>query len=100
MQREPVNNKTARTIFSIDGERHAIDLTVGPDGRPPNVVLQRWSNANEQKVFRWQPFGATFEQFATFEGFTVPAGVLSGNHFGMPDYFPFFQADVTRVEYR
>lgn len=100
VQWEPVNNDTARAVFSIDGERHAVDLTVGPDGRPLNVVLQRWSDANQQKVFRWQPFGAAFEQFGTFEGFTVPTRVLGGNLFGTPDHFPFFQAEVTRLDYR
>src|SRR3712207_8188864 len=40
-------------------------LTVAPDGRPLSVALERWSDANPERVFRWQPFGATIDRKST-----------------------------------
>lgn len=97
---EAVDADTARAHVLRNGEHHAFDLTVGADGRPLRIELLRWSNVNREKTFRWQPFGATFDDWATFEGFTVPTGIKGGNHFGTDDYFPFFQARVSSIAYR
>ncbi len=96
---EAVDADRARAIFAVRGERHAVELTVAPDGRPLSVALERWSNANPERVFRWQPFGATIEAVGSFSGFTVPTRISGGNHFGTGDYFPFFQAEVITVDY-
>ncbi|MCW3797574.1 hypothetical protein OMW55_07130 [Sphingomonas sp. BN140010] len=75
-------------------------LTLAPDGRLLEVVGQRWSNANPDKVFRLQPFGGTVLAERRFGGFTVPARVSIGNHFGTPDFLPFFQAEITAARFR
>ncbi len=96
---EPVDVDSARAVFVVRGERHVVELTVAPDGRPLSVALDRWSDANPERVFRWQPFGATIEAVGRFGGYTVPTRISGGNHFGTEDYFPFFQAEVTAVGY-
>lgn len=100
VQWEPVDDDSARFTMSIAGEAHSAVLTVDDVGRPLRVVLSRWSNANPEKTFRWQPFGATFDSWRTFEGFTVPTRIKGGNHFGKEDYSPFFQAEVSNISYR
>jgi len=42
-----------------------------------------------------QPFAGTMLVERTFGGFTVPSKVSIGNHFGTPDFLPFFQAEIT-----
>lgn len=68
-------------------------------GAVKEVVGQRWSNANRDKVFRLQPFGGTILSEGTFQGFTIPTQVAVGNHYGTDDYLPFFQATISRVIY-
>jgi hypothetical protein len=96
---EAVDADTARAFMRVNGEDHAFDLKVAPDGTPLEVSLRRWSNVNPEKVFRWQRFGASFEEVGTFEGFTIPTRVKGGNHYGTAEYFPFFQAKVGLVEF-
>ena len=69
-------------------------------GAVREVVGQRWSNANRDKVFRLQPFGGTILSEGTFQGFTIPTQVAVGNHYGTDYYLPFFQATISRATYR
>ncbi|WP_298918235.1 DUF6544 family protein [uncultured Algimonas sp.] len=92
---DAVDDSTARFTMSYGGLVQSADVTVDSNGRPIQVMLQRWSNANPQGVFRWQPFGGYLSEFETFDGFTIPTHVEAGNAFGTDDYFPFFIADVT-----
>jgi hypothetical protein len=75
-------------------------LTIGKDGRVLEVIGQRWSNANRDKRFRLQPFGGTVMAERQFGGFTIPSRVSIGNHYGTPDFLPFFQAEITDARYR
>jgi hypothetical protein len=97
---EPVDNSRARAVFRHEGESFALELTVAEDGHPLSVAMQRWSNANPQKVFRYQPFGATVEETGTFAGYTIPTRIDGGNGFGTDEYFPFFRARITGVRFR
>jgi len=97
---EPIDDERARAVFRYEGEAFALELTVAEDGRPLAVVMQRWTNANPQRVFRYQPFGATVEETGTFEGYTIPTRIDGGNWFGTEAYFPFFRARVTEVRFR
>jgi hypothetical protein len=72
---------------------------VAPDGRPVQVRLERWSNANPDKGYRWQSFGGTFAVFREFAGFRLPTHIEAGNFFGTEAYFPFFVADVTDIDF-
>jgi hypothetical protein len=97
---EPVDNSRARAVFRYDGESYALELTVAEDGKPLSVVMQRWTNANPERIFRYQPFGATVEETGTFEGYTIPTRIDAGNGFGTEAYFPFFRVLVTEARFR
>jgi hypothetical protein len=62
--------------------------------------MQRWTNANPEQIFRYQPFGATVEETGAFEGYTIPTRIDAGNGFGTGEYFPFFRARVTEAGFR
>lgn len=76
-----------------------IDLRLDEAGAVREIVGQRWSNANADKVFRLQPFGGTASEHRSFQGITVPTEVAVGNHYGTADYLPFFQARITDARY-
>lgn len=83
-----------------DGMEQRAELTIDAQGRPLQVVLERWSNENPDKEFRYQPFGGDLSEFQSFDGFTLPTGVSAGNHFGTGQYHPFFRAEVTAISFR
>lgn len=91
---------TARLRFNSFNPAIEVMLTLDKSGAVREVVGQRWSNANQQKVFRLQPFGGTMLEESTFGGLTVPSRIAVGNHFGTPDYLPFFQATIDSIRYR
>jgi hypothetical protein len=94
-----VDANCARLTVRHDGLVQSVDLTVAPDGQPVQVRFERWSNANPAKVHRWQPFGGTLSAFRAFAGFRLPTHVEAGNFFGTDQYFPFFVADVTNIDF-
>ncbi len=96
---ESAGPDTARVTVRHGDLTQEVSLTLAPDGRPLSMVMPRWSNANTLKRWQIQPFGATFGRVATFQGFTVPVEVEAGNHFGTPDWFPFFRARVADLRF-
>ena len=89
----------ARVVVRCGGFEQAVELTVAADGRPTSVVMQRWSNANTDKIYRLQPFGGYLSEFRQFEGYTLPTVVEGGNHIGTDDYFPFYKARVEKLQF-
>jgi hypothetical protein len=96
---EPVDANTARAIVTIGQFEQAVDVTVDEAGAPIMVVIQRWSNANPERVYREQAFGGYLSAFRGFGGYQLPTRVEGGNLIGTPDYFPFFKADVTAFRF-
>lgn len=96
---EPVSEDTARFTMRRGDLEQAVEVTVDAEGRPRYVSFMRWSDANPEKVHRLQPFGGFLSEFRDFDGFTLPSHVEAGNMFGTDDYFPFFIADVTDVQF-
>ncbi|WP_296932028.1 DUF6544 family protein [uncultured Marinobacter sp.] len=94
-----VDINTARVIVRHEGMEQAVDVVVADDGRPLQVSFDRWTNANAEKVHRLQPFGGYLSEFREFEGFVLPTHVEAGNFFATEDYFPFFIARVTDIEF-
>lgn len=90
----------ARATVTANGYSQWVDITVGPDGAPLSVMIERWSNANADKVWRLQPFGGTLSDYRDFGGFRVPTRVEGGNMFGTPDYFAFYKVRVTEMAFR
>jgi hypothetical protein len=90
----------ARITVPSEIEPVVIDLTLAGTGSVVALTTMRWTDANPEKTFAWQPFGGTVHAEGTFDGFTIPTMVRIGNHFGTEDYHPFFQAEITRARYR
>lgn len=97
---EQLDADRARVTFRRVDPAISIVLTLDAAGAVKEVVGQRWSNANPQKKFRLQPFGGVMLAESTFGGLTVPSRMAVGNHFGTPDYLPFFQARILTLRYR
>lgn len=96
---EGLDTDRARITVNYQGISQSVDLTVGEDGQPTQVQFERWSNANPEKRHKLQPFGGYLSEFRYFGGFRLPTHVEAGNHFATDQYFPFFVADVTAVEF-
>lgn len=94
-----IDDTHAEVSFLVDGESYAMELAFAPDGRPLRVLTRRWTDANPQHAFRWQPFGAELRAFGTFAGFTIPIAVEVANQFGTPEAFPFFLGRIERARY-
>ncbi|WP_206419936.1 DUF6544 family protein [Minwuia thermotolerans] len=96
---EAAGPDTARVTVGHGELTQAVDVTVDAEGRPTDVLFQRWSDANPGRAFRLQPFGGKLADFRDFGGFRLPTSVEAGNFYGTPDYFPFFRARVTGVRF-
>jgi len=90
---------SARVIMRFGELEQAVDVYVDAQGRPHKILIQRWSNENPDKIHRLQPFGGDLSGFRQFGGYRLPTRVVAGNHYGTPDYFPFFRADVTDIRF-
>ncbi len=89
----------ARVTVTQNGMEQTVQIKVGGDGMPTEVHFLRWSDANPEKRYRWQPFGGRLSDFREVEGFRVPFGVEAGNLYGTDDYFSFFKARVVAVRF-
>jgi hypothetical protein len=96
---EAIDSSAARVIVTHQGLQQAVDLFVDADGQLNKVIFQRWSDANQQKVFQLQPFGGFLSEYKDFGGFHLPTRVEAGNFFGTDDYFPFFKATVSSIRF-
>ena len=96
---DAVGPDSARARISAHGFEQWVEIKVDSSGAPTEVRIDRWSNANPDKVFRLQPFGGTLSDYRDFDGFRVPTRVEGGNHFGTEAYFPFFKAYVTAMRF-
>jgi hypothetical protein len=70
----------AHARFALAGHRADLALTLN-EGRLMSVEVRRWGNP-EGGRFRELDFGALIDQEATFGGYTVPARLRVGWHFG------------------
>lgn len=94
-----VDANTARATVSYGDYTQAIDLTVDERGQPSSVIIQRWSNENDDRVWREQPFGGYLSEFREIDGYRLPMHVEGGNLIGTEDYFAFYKADVQAVRF-
>lgn len=94
-----VDADTARVTLRHGDLTQAVDVALDVEGRPKVVSFERWTNANPEKDFRLQPFGAVLSNFRTVGGYRLPFHVEAGNMFGTKDHFPFFIADVTDIRF-
>lgn len=94
-----VDADTARATVSHVGMEQELDLRVDRHGMPLWVSIRRWTNANPEKVFRMQPFGGEPSDFRKVAGYRVPFRLDGGNFFGTGEYFPFYRARVTAIQF-
>jgi hypothetical protein len=94
---EALGENCARVTLRHGTLEQAVDVHVNAEGAPVRVVLQRWSDANPQRLYRLQPFGGDLSEFREFAGYRLPTRVVAGNHYGTAAYFPFFKVNVSAV---
>ncbi|SEK62159.1 hypothetical protein SAMN05421666_0730 [Roseovarius nanhaiticus] len=94
-----VDHDTARVTVRREDLSQVVDVTVDAQGRPESVFFERWTNANPDKAYRLQPFGAVVSDFREVGGYRLPFHVEAGNMFGTDDYFPFFIANITALRF-
>ncbi|TYB82539.1 DUF6544 family protein [Maritimibacter fusiformis] len=96
---QPIGPNRADVTFGEGADAVTITLTLDASGAVKSVVTQRWSNENPEGTYRLQPFGADVLDEHTFAGFTIPSKVSAGNHWGTPDFFPFFEVTIRDAFY-
>lgn len=90
---------TAEIRFDATSDLPPMQVRLNADGDMIEAWALRWSDANLDKTYRLQPFGGRMLDWSQFQGFRIPTRIEIGNHWGTPDYAPFFQAEVTWAEY-
>jgi hypothetical protein len=96
---DAVSENTARVTVSYGDLTQSVEIAVDQEGRPSQVLFNRWSDANPDKVFRLQPFGGYLTDFREIQGFRLPFRVEAGNQFGTDAYFPFYIAEVSAIRF-
>lgn len=96
---EYIDDASVRVTVTYRGMRQSVEIFLDASDRPCKVVFQRWSNANAEKEFKLQPFGAYLSDYRVFDGFRLPTRIEAGNFFDTDDYFPFFVANVASVRF-
>lgn len=97
---EELGDDVIRAKVNALGFDQIVDIKIDTRGAPIEFLIPRWSNANPEQTFKLQPFGGIAHAYATYDGITIVSDVEAGNHFGTPDYFAFFKAKVTALEYQ
>lgn len=70
----------------LHGETTPITLTVGPDGRPTEVTMQRWGNLTADGTYQLIPYGMKITEERTFDGYTIPSQFAGGWWYGTERY--------------
>lgn len=96
---ESVDSDTARVIVSYEMFSQGVDFTVDAEGKQIAVSFMRWSNANQEKKYRLQPFGGSLSDFRQIQGYRLPFKIDAGNMYGTENYFAFFKAEVTSIRF-
>ena len=97
VQWEAAGPDIARASIYFGGYQQSVDIELAATEEPRSVSIQRWSNVNDEKTYRLQPFGGQLSEFRDFNGYRLPTRIVGGNHFGTDRYFPFFKAEVTEI---
>lgn len=90
-----LNPRRIEGRIDVDGEETTIEIGIGQDGAPVEVVILRWGDVNPEKRFMYLPFGIRFNKMATIDGCTVPVEMAGGWNYGTPAY-----AESVRLRFR
>jgi hypothetical protein len=111
LARGVANNETAWTAsddshlhagFSAHGETAEIDYVIGENGGLRSVSMPRWGNP-EGAEFRLVDCGGFVEREGTLGGYTIPAVMRVGWHFGSERFDSegeFFRVTIDEAVYR
>lgn len=94
-----IDSDTASVTVNHGSLSQTVELTVDADGRPVSVSFMRWSNANPERQYRYQPFSGLLSEYREVQGFRLPFHVEAGNMFGTDDYFAFYKAEVSMIQF-
>lgn len=90
---------SAEIRFDATPDLPPMQVTLSAEGDMTEVWAMRWSDANPERIWQWQPFGGRMLDWGVAQGFRIPMRVELGNNWGTPAYAPFFRATITRVDY-
>lgn len=96
---EQTGPDSARVSHAALPDHPPLELTFDAGGAILDFSTLRWSNANPEGRYRLQPFGGRVLESRRFGGFTIPARIEVGNHYGTADFDRFFQATVTEARF-
>lgn len=91
----------ATATFHVDTWPHEVTLTIDPEGKLTELAMHRWGNPDGDS-FGEHIFGARFDGDLNADGFTLPAHVTAGWHYGS-DRWPrgqFIRYTILDVTYR
>jgi len=91
---EAVDDRHARYRATVAGEEVVTTVEVDPDGRPLRAWAERWNEG------AYERFQVELSGEITSGGYRIPSRVQAGWRLGDPDEFRFFDATLTRLEYR
>lgn len=91
---------SAEVRFADTPDLPPMHLTFDAAGDLAEVWALRWTDANREKTYRWQPFGGRMIETGVVAGFRIPTRVELANLWGTPDEAPFFMARITDAVFR
>lgn len=95
------DENTITASFKLDEEFIKLTLEIDRNGRLLKVMMPRWGEDKlEKEKFAYLPYGATFSEEATFEGYRVPSQIGVGWWFGTQRYEETFRAIIDQADYR
>ena len=96
---EGVDSNTARVTVTQGALSQTVTVRIKVDVQSIEVFFSRWSNANTDKKYRYQPFGGILSDFREVQGYNLPFKVEAGNLFGTDNYFVFYKAEVNAIRF-
>ena len=91
---EAVDDRHARFRATVAGEEVVTTVEVDSDGRPLRAWAERWNEG------AYERFQVDLSGEITSGGYRIPSRVQAGWRLGDPDEFRFFDATLTRIEFR
>ena len=86
VQVEGIDESRFKVTVRLHGETTPITLTVDPEGRLKEIVMERWGNLTDDGSYRYIPYGATVQEEGTFGGYAIPSHISVGWWYGTDRY--------------
>jgi hypothetical protein len=96
---QAIDNNIIQASFNIDSDTVNLTFIIDENGRVLEAKLPRWGNQTTDKIWQYIPFGGTFSQETSFQGFTIPSQINAGWWLGTEKYNVFFQATIEAADF-